>query len=159
MSRLITGRRPFEAGRYITLFADASWCPHTKAYGWAYWVKHGDPAQTVLNGGGGSGMESAHFAEIRALEHGIAYIEGSIDLQGKIVVVQSDCTGALRDLTARIMGLEDKFRASRAYSKHVKGHRGHSTPRNSVNTTCDRLAKRHMRHFRQNIAINCKEQV
>lgn len=146
-----------ESGRYITLFADASWCPSTQAYGWAYWVKYGDPAQTVLNGGGGYGMASSHLAEVRALEHGLDYIENSLDLPGKVVVVQSDCTGALRDLNLRICQLEVKFRASRAYSKHVKGHQGHITPRNSVNTTCDRVAKRHMRHFRSTIATNCKE--
>lgn len=48
------GRVPLE--KYITVFTDASWCPHTKAAGWAVWMKFtkpGDEHPTTLRKAGG----------------------------------------------------------------------------------------------------------
>lgn len=151
-----TGMRPFEPGRWITVFADASFCHQTKAWGYGFWVKWGDPAQTNIGWGGGAFIKGSLEAETEALREALKWVREHLlpaDLAGKNVVVQSDCTGAL----ARMLADFDTFRratgATRCYGKHVKGHQGHTTPRNSVNTTCDRHAGRMMRQFR---ALNLK---
>jgi len=132
---------------WITLFADASFCPDTGAYGWCFWIKHGSPAKTTLRSGGGLGMKGSHQAEVEALRQGLQEIE-TLGILGKNIVIQSDCLGALNTIEAEL----EKFRtagAKRAYSKHVKGHQGHKDKRSSVNTICDQRAGECMMKFRQ----------
>jgi ribonuclease HI len=82
--------------KYITLIADASYDATTTAYGWCYWIKHGSPPETIINSGGGYGLKNSNHAEIEALLEGLEIIKSLGDkLQGRFVVVQSDCTGAL----------------------------------------------------------------
>jgi len=95
-------------------------------------------------------MKGSYQAEVEALRAGMAFIRNSLSeqMKGKRIVIQSDCTGAL---TAIIPDLADLRRrgAQAAYTKHVKGHQGHATARNSINTLCDRLAKAEMLKWRQ----------
>jgi len=69
-------------------------------------------------------------------------------MKGKRIVIQSDCTGALEAIKPDLERLK-RMGAQAAYTKHVKGHRGHATARNSVNTLCDRKAKEQMLVWRQ----------
>lgn len=140
-------KSPFEnSDQWITLFADASFCPDTNAYGWCFWIKHGSPAQTVVRHGGGQRIQSSHWAEVEALRQGLKWVH-TLPLRGKRVVVQSDCTGALAEISSALNLLKNAG-AVAAYSKHVKGHQGNKTKRSSVNTTCDRLAKSEMKRYR-----------
>ena len=146
-------------GRYITLFADASYCPDTRAYGYGWWVKYGAPAQTRTGHGGGLFIENSTHAEVHALEAGLTFILGELDLTQRIVVVQSDCTGALAKIEAADwFGRLHALGAANAYTKHVHGHRGTLSPRHAVNTGCDRAARRCMRHFRRE-QLKHREQV
>lgn len=131
---------------WITLFADASFCPNTGAYGWCFWIKHGEPAQTILKDGGGVGLSGSNQAEIEALRQGIKTIE-QLNIKGKRIVIQSDCLGALEAIKPQLDALRQQGAAC-AYTKHVKGHQGHRNKRASVNTTCDRKAGRQMAVFR-----------
>ena len=142
----LPSRPPFEPGLYVTLFADASYCPDTQAYGWCWWLKYGNPAKTEVGVGGGMWVQGSNQAEIEALRAGIAFVAENLGagLKGKRVVVQSDCTGALEVIKPELQGLR-QLGAAAAYTKHVKGHQGHKTARNSVNTLCDRLAKQEMK--------------
>lgn len=141
----LTSRPKFEPGLYITLIADASHCPHTQAYGWCWWVKHGHPAKTDLGVGGGIRMRGSQQAEVEALRAGIEFLSQNMEkqLKGKRVVIQSDCTGALKAIEPEMERLR-QLGAAMVYTKHVPGHRGHSTPRNSINTLCDRKAREQM---------------
>lgn len=143
-------RRAFEPGLYITLFADASYCSTTKAYGWCWWIKYGSPPQTKIGVGGGANMQGSHLAEVEALRAGMAFLYNHLldEIQEKRIVIQSDCTGALEAIKPDLNYLQHKG-ADMAYTKHVKGHRGHSTARSSVNTLCDRKAKEQMKIWRQ----------
>lgn len=142
-------RAPFDPSLYITVFADASYCPTTQAYGWCWWIKHGKPAKTELGVGGGSQMRGSNQAEIEALRAALAFVAKSLpaQLQGKRIVIQSDCTGALEAIRPEMNALRRQG-AAMVYTKHVKGHRGHETARNSVNTLCDRKAKEQMKIWR-----------
>lgn len=145
----MTQPRPAFVGSetWITLFADASFCPMTGAYGWCFWIKHGAPAQTVLHSGGGVGLSGSQQAEVEALRQGLAKVH-EIGVKGKRIVVQSDCVGALATIESDLRQLR-QMGARLAYTKHVKGHQGNKDKRSSVNTTCDRKAGEHMEQFRE----------
>ena len=146
---MTASKPPFPASVYITLVADASFCSDTKAYGWCYWIKYGyDPVKTIVKSGGGIGIVSSVHAEVEALLQGITAVEAlGPEMHGKYVVIQSDCTGALARLEPRLEALK-ALGAGKAYTKHVKGHQGNRTPRNAVNTLCDRKAGEEMRKYR-----------
>ncbi|HEY0820969.1 MAG TPA: hypothetical protein VGD46_19440, partial [Rhizobacter sp.] len=126
------------------------YCHQTKAYGYGWWVKFGTPAQTRVGWGGGYVQDSLH-AEIEAIRAGLQWLRTEIaaDCKGKRLVVQSDCTGALARIVGDLSSLQRDLLLDQAYSKHVKGHQGHVNARASVNTTCDRHARRMMRQFRK----------
>lgn len=147
---MTTAKKPFEPGLYITIFADASYHHETKAFGWCFWIKYGAPATTIVKSGGGVGLPNSVAAEIEALIQGIREVETTIgeNVRGKIVVVQSDCTGALSALGEHLARLKSSLGALNAYTKHVRGHQGNATPRNAVNTICDRHAGMQMRKYR-----------
>lgn len=150
MSRFLSAPN-FQPGLFITVFTDASYCPNTGAWGYGFWMKYGQPAKTVTGGGGGMTTKSSFEAELAALRHALTHLGENLeadDLKGKRLVLQSDCTGALAAIQIDLIHFRRNHQLAMAYTKHVKGHQGHATPRNSVNTTCDSIARRHMKHHR-----------
>lgn len=134
---------------FVTMFCDASFCPQTKAYGWAMWAKHGTPATTERESGSGQGALNSTDAELVALTEGIkALIRNEVPIAGRIIVIQSDSTGALNKLDIKPLKLAG---ARFVKLKHVKGHQGLRNPRAAVNTWCDTEAKRRMRAVRDKI--------
>lgn len=131
----------FDPGRFVTLFTDASFCPDTRAWGWAAWIKYGRPAKTLRLSGGGFNCRGSHLAELRALEQGVKAIVGQVPIGSKIVVIQSDCKGALDKVSDKKLIAGG---ASFVRKKHVKGHQGVACPRSAVNTWTDRAAREEM---------------
>lgn len=148
-------RKTFPApDRWITVFADASYCPDTGAWGYGWWMKYGHPARTLYGEGGGLHIAGSNEAEVVALERALEAVDslsGEYFLQGKILVVQSDCTGAIDRIQSRLRDMQREHNLANAYTKHVKGHRGYADPRASVNTGCDRAAGRQMRKHREQL--------
>lgn len=138
-----TLRKSIDSEKFITLFADASFCNDTKAYGWGVWIKYGVPPATLVISGGGIGIKDSNSAEVEALKAGIREAL-RLNVVGKILVIQSDCTGALTIVMRECGKQMSKSGLRNFYTKHVKGHQGHKTPRNSVNTLCDQLARKEM---------------
>jgi len=133
--------------KFVTMICDASHCPHTRATGWAVWIKHGSPAQTERLSGSAKSKNSTK-AEHLALEKGTRYLIENVDLQDAIVIVQSDCKGALEKVD---VGLLKERGAQHVKLKWVRGHQGVKDPRSAVNTWCDIEAKRQMRPLRDAI--------
>lgn len=134
--------------KFVTLFTDASHCPRTKAWGWAAWCKHGDPAVTHRRSGGGQHCPGSNEAEVRAISAGVAMTLESVDVTDKVVVIQSDCTAALE------MADHSALKTAGALAvrmKHVKGHQGVKNARAAVNTWTDRNAYKEMAMHRQAI--------
>lgn len=142
----LADRRP----QFITVFCDASHCPKTLAGGWAVWMKHGVPATTQRLSGALFSVKNSHLAEIIALERALDYLESKIALNDQIVVIESDCDGALKSIEKRAMALKSRG-VKYVKLKWVKGHQGVKCARSSVNTWCDKEAKRHMRLTRDRI--------
>ncbi len=140
-----------EPGKYITVFADASHCPYTRAWGYGFWVKWGVPAKSAYRSGGGQHCPNATVAESQALEAALRWILEEItprEARGKILVAQSDCTGALSKLRPILKEVKKTLKLEKAYTKHVKGHQGFGNARSAVNEICDQKAKKEMKKQR-----------
>jgi len=138
---------------FITIFTDASFCHYTKATGWAVWIKYGVNGTIVKHQGGFISKKGKHSndAELFALDMSIdmcrlLYEHNRMDLKDKIVVIQSDCQGAL-----------DKTDTSTLYKrgvhyvkkKWVKGHSNGEDSRSKVNDWCDTTAFSEMKKLRR----------
>lgn len=126
----------FNPDEYITIFADASWCPDTKAMGWYGWCKCA--AGRFTSEGNGTAKSSGE-AELHGIVSMIKYVQERFAFQDKKVVIQCDCLEALQKLDINIMP-----GAASVKLKHVKGHQGNSNPRAAVNNLCDKKAYKQM---------------
>lgn len=151
----------FNKWKYVTVFADASFCDRTCCYGWAVWIKYGNPPEVLrLMGGGCRVARSSNReweitnstqAEKFALDTAVRALDYyKVPYEDKIVVIQSDCDKGLNSIKIRPI----KRKAKEVRFKHVKGHRGFACPRSSVNTWCDRQARRKMREYRKALLDN-----
>ncbi|MBZ9574572.1 hypothetical protein [Modicisalibacter sp. MOD 31.J] len=137
--------------RFVTMITDASHCPHTRATGWAVWIKHGAPAETIRESGGLTGPKDSHQAERHALDRGVEILKERVSLDDVILVVQSDCQGALNKVgVAQLKALGARY----VKLKWVKGHQGVKDPRSAVNTWCDKEAKAQMRRLRDQMYLD-----
>ena len=130
---------------FVTVFTDASWCPETKAFGCAYWIKDGNTEAAKTHSWGGYTKKGPEHAETNALLGALDYVEKNISVWKRVVVIQSDCLNALRKLDIRPL---HKAGAKHVKLKHVKAHTSHNTKRSKVNQLVDRLAKQQMKQYR-----------
>lgn len=135
---------------FITLFCDASFCPKTKAGGFGGWVKFGFPPRTFRVGGVLDQCNNAEEAEICAVIYTLTHAQNSkwfntdFNWEGKVLVIQSDCQGAIRKLKP-VMGKNLKHLKLKYIKwKWVKGHSGYGNKRSAVNEFCDKQAKKYM---------------
>lgn len=129
--------------QFVTIFADASFCPETKALGWAGWCKYGDGITVKAHGHGMA--KSSNHAEFEALTNICKHVmKMGVPYEDAIVVIQSDCIGALDRFKPPFKG------AKYIKKRHVRGHQGNKDARSAVNTYCDNVAYNEMsgmRHF------------
>ncbi|MDR3538977.1 MAG: hypothetical protein P4L71_20955 [Acetobacteraceae bacterium] len=139
----------------ITLFTDAGFCPDLRVGVWAAWAKESGQA---LRRAGILAGEVPHpaEAELKALHNGLFLIGRVIDPPADSrVICQVDSQEVLKALETRkhpreeMRLLAQKLLADYAEQRrwllsfrHVKGHKGTATPRNAVNTWCDKECKR-----------------
>ena len=139
--------KKIDSNKFITIFTDASYDYSIKAAGWAGWIKHGHPAETIRLSGKLFDIQNINIAEKYAIELSIKeLIERNITVKDKIIVIQSDSEYALSKVD--ISGLKDALRVN---LKHVKGHQGKKCVRSAVNTWCDKEARRILREIRKKI--------
>lgn len=140
-----------------TVITDASFCPKTKAAGWAAWVRIDGEAEPVKRYGElKTPVDRAQHAELLAAVNGIwlAMKYGATE-----VLVQTDCLEVVHllegktrkaslisrfTLALREAGVEHIMRSGR----HVKGHTTVEDARSYVNRWCDEKAKSAMRKGR-----------
>ncbi|MFW0778546.1 MAG: hypothetical protein ACN2B6_12595 [Rickettsiales bacterium] len=136
---------PHSEGLFVTIFTDASVCHNTKAYGCALWAKAGKSAKPFQKAWGGRGCKGSSYAELEALEGAVWYALNEIDCTGMVVVIQSDCIGALNKLDISALRSKAKY----VKLKHVKAHVGKRTNRSKVNDIVDQMARRAMQRWRK----------
>lgn len=92
--------------KYVTIFADASWCSRTKAGGFGCWIK-GD-GEAITRGGPLKASRSSDVAECQALANALAVAhQRGVLSWGDTVVLQSDCTSALSAILHVVPGAVD----------------------------------------------------
>lgn len=127
-----------------TVITDASWCPNTKAGGWATWV--------AMNKGrikkAGLFKELADTptqAELWAALNGVWF---AVEAGATEVLVQTDCQGVVDQINkAQIPDLK-YFQGMTIIARHVRGHTKVQDARSFVNRWCDTEARIHMRKQR-----------
>lgn len=140
--------KPEDKNLFITVFTDASFCPNTKAFGCAIWIKDG-AGKPHQQSWGGRNAKDPEAAETRALNGALKYLTKYCQLNGRVIVIQSDCLNALRKLKYDF--LKRDFGAKFVKLKHVKAHTNHETRRTWVNNWCDENAKKEMYKVREQI--------
>lgn len=148
----------------VTIIADASFCPETKAAGYGYWVI----SQRGRNGGGGSfknKLDSASAAEMMAVVNAIYFaMKTNVALACDELLIQTDCMAAIdaflkrrerltKDETAAL-GVFSKIKARmnlKVSFRHVRGHTRVQDARSITNRLCDSRAKKGMREVRNQI--------
>lgn len=150
----------------ITLFSDASLCPHTRKGGWAGWLK--SEGRTVRGGGPFKRpLNDTSIAEAMAVVNALHLgARKGLITAGATVLVQTDNDSiasvlqgtAKRRITATAAVVDDVARAFHALVtgmgitirwRHVKAHRGAVDRRSAVNDYCDGQAREHMRQARK----------
>jgi ribonuclease HI len=138
-----------------TIITDASFCPDTKAGGWAVWIAGDIGARIKQSGPFKENPATSNLAEIMAAINGcaIAYRAGA-----RTMLIQSDCLG----VKAAIMKGSALWKAAKAAHfpdakityRHVKGHTKNPAARSWVNRWCDEQAGLHMREGRQKLQLS-----
>ena len=139
----------------VTLFTDAGHCPDLHVGVWAAWAK--ESGQTLRRAGILIGeVPHAGEAEFKALHNGLFLVSRVINPPAESrIICQVDSQEVLTALEkgkhprAEMRFLAQKLLADYAEQRrwllsfrHVKGHKGTVTPRNAVNTWCDKECKR-----------------
>lgn len=155
----------------VTILADASHCPDTKAGGYGYWIA----SERGKKGGSGAlngAIQSSTLAEIMAIANAIYHGVNNGLVQGHdILLIQTDCESAIFAFTSKRKGsVEEKKvieyvqKVTRLLSltveyKHVKGHTNRSEARYAANNACDRAARKAMRKARDQIRLTELKQI
>lgn len=135
---------------FITVFTDGSWCPDTKAYGYAVWIRDGQKPIHMFGAGGFGGRDSYHV-ESMGLAAAVKYILENCSVAERVLVIQCDNIGALNSLDVKQF---KKLGAKFIKRKHVKAHTSHKTNRSKVNELVDNLAGQYMREYRAKVRGN-----
>jgi len=135
-----------------TLITDASFCPKTRAGGWAVWITFDGGVRCKKAGRFTDKPQHSVMAECRAAMNGlaIAYARGARD-----ILLQSDCMAVSTMLTQGKWGFKKAktlhFPNAVITYRHVKGHTKNGNARSYVNRWCDAEAGQHMRAMREEV--------
>lgn len=148
----------------ITLFTDASYCMKTHVAAYAAWAK--TDGRTVRRAGVlKEPVPDSSVAEAQALVNGLCFALAALQpgADSKIIA-QTDCLAAIAALTgqfrrqksvAHFAPVTATYQTRIAATgivvefRHVTAHKGVSTPRNAVNTWCDKGCRKLMRLARE----------
>lgn len=137
-----------------TVICDASWCPRTRAGGWAVWINinypNGEHRRVKEADLFHKRPKSSTQAELWAALNGIwfAVRNGATD-----ILVQTDCLSVVQFQGPRVA--REHFPETKIRWRHVKGHTGGRAPnggdnrRYYVNEWCDKHARKYMHRQRE----------
>lgn len=145
----------------ITLFTDASFCPTTRLASYAAWAKA--DGQVLRKSGMLKDLpENSTEAEIKAIINGLYFVLVEMrPPEGSWIIAQTDCKTAMDLFLGKVRSVPawngftsvilPKLHQAKVKTdfRHVKAHKGNSSPKNAVNTWCDQEARRLMRAARK----------
>ncbi len=155
--------------KWITIFADASYCNKTKAAGIAVWGRNATEFLRFSQAISFPVYSNTEAETIAMCTGVIMALETLSPDGGDRLSIQSDCIhaiNALRDNKGSTE-VEKHFctkaaNAMRDYNvtptfKHVKGHSGAGNPRSAVNDFCDRNARMRLQEARTSLVKRVNE--
>lgn len=132
-----------------TVIADASFCPKTKAAGWAAWITPDVGVRIQRAGKFLERPDDNNMAEAWAAMNGVAH---AYRIGARVILLQSDCLAVGRMVSKGAYGYPavrmTHFPDADIRFRHVRGHTTLGDRRSYVNRWCDAEAKRHMREVR-----------
>lgn len=143
-----------------TVITDASFCPKTKAAGWAAWVRVDCISEPIKRYGAfRDRVASSRDAEMLAAINGV-FIAAKFGATR--ILVQTDCLAVVHMFEGVTVKQAIKLAFTRAQekagilglnvsAKHVKGHSKDPASRSWVNRWCDEQAGKEMRNYRAEI--------
>lgn len=138
-----------------TVICDASFCPYTKAAGWAAWIvvnPIGEPVFRIKRSGlFRTGPSNPTVAERLACFNGLwlAYVAGARE-----ILVQNDCLDVIQrgeNNEGYADAMREHWPDAQVSWRHVKGHTTHEASRFYVNRWCDTEAKAIMKRQRNKV--------
>lgn len=149
----------------VTIFSDASYCPKIKRASWGGWVKS---ERGVARGGGvlRGTISDINISEARALVNAVHLgLRDQVLHKGDRIIAQTDNDCVMKVLN--YAGPRDEWRETAELARkllgdhqleltwrHVKGHKGYTSKRSSVNVYCDRVARYFLDEVRSEVAPN-----
>lgn len=143
----IDSARPVD-GEFVTMFTDASHCPHTNAWGIGIWIRYNQLPPLEISFGGLGPYDNAFHVECQGIKYAVEYLIKNYDINGMIIVIQCDNIGALDKVIPNAKRKLKNAGAKHIKAKHVKAHTNNQTNRTTVNAIVDRLARAQMEKYR-----------
>jgi ribonuclease HI len=145
----------------ITINTDASFCPITKASGYAFYIVC-DEFKITKGGVFKKKPKNAELAEVMCIGNALAtLLAQNTTTKVNYLIINTDCLNGIEHLKYRkgvykqVRQLKrkayDKFRVRRVELRHVRAHNGAPDARSWVNEWCDQEAKKWMRKQRNEI--------
>ena len=143
----------------ITINTDASFCPNTKIWGYAYWIK----SDNFLYKGWWAfknTVKNSTDAEIKAISNALFIIWIQWHNFDYIIINRDSIQANWKALKTEKHRLKDKlneqfwFKKRKIEFRHVKAHTEITDARTYVNDWCDKKAKSEMRAKRDNNICN-----
>lgn len=130
-----------------TVISDASFCPDTRAAGWAAWVSmtgnHKIKRSATFKQLPKHSTEAEYWAALNGIW--LAFQAGASD-----ILIQTDCLSVVNRINNGDKEL-NRFHRCRVRARHVRGHTNRKEPRFFVNRWCDEHARKHMLRQRKQL--------
>lgn len=155
----------------VTILADASHCPDTKAGGYGYWVA----SERGRKGGSGAlkgKILTSTLAELMAVANAVYEgVSHGLIQPNDILLIQIDCESAIFAFTGKRKSSEAEHAVVRYIAtlsismnlvieyRHVKGHSSRTEARFAANRKCDRSARKEMRKARVNMHLQAAREL
>lgn len=137
----------------VHVYADASYCSHTSAWGYGYCIKIGQPVMQRTHSGGGMHCMSSQYAELVAVREALDFLRVHLKgiLQDVVVEVRSDCLGALAGIKHDAEEFKTLTGVRRVDLLHVQSHARGGDTHTVLNKLCDSLARQAMKRYRARV--------
>jgi ribonuclease HI len=142
----------------ITVNTDASFCPKTKASGYAFYIIC-DEFKITKGGEFRKDAKNPELAEVMCIGNALAtLLAQKTTTKVNYLIINTDCLNAINNIQRgkgiykQVRTLKhkvyQKFNVRRIEFRHVKAHNGSPDARSYVNEWCDQEAKKWMRKRR-----------
>lgn len=153
--------------KYLTINTDASFCPDTKAGGYAFYIR-GDDFKLTKAGSFKYKVKNPTDAEAKCIINALHTLSIQSLPQVDVIVINTDSKTCIDHMSglqpSKLYGrgkalahrIKNKCRAEEVKFKHVKAHTGKNDSRSWVNEWCDQQAKVWMRKKRAELENKVK---